>query len=86
MIGQKIFDLLRIQHVAGDDEGVSLLGQSLLSLFAVKRGTFYLPNNRPLFTVFYAIGLPFLLGTGPEGHGDEGGKYYRCLTGIFIKV
>ncbi len=60
-IGHKIFDLVMVKYVAGDDQSMARAGQTGGAMFAVKRRVFNLPNNRAFFAVFDLESLPFLL-------------------------
>ena len=60
-VRDKIFDLLRLQYIAGYNKAMSRARQRILALFAIKLREFYFPDQRTLFAFFNVKLLPSLL-------------------------
>ena len=60
-VRDKIFDLLRLQYIAGYNKAMSRARQRILALFAIKPREFHFPDQRTLFALFNVKLLPSLL-------------------------
>jgi len=59
-VGQEVFDLPRVEHVAGHDQRVGRTRQTLATVTPVEPCVLDLPDDRPFLPVFDPEPLPFL--------------------------
>ena len=60
-VRDEIFDFIRVENIAGNDQRMGRSRQAVISLFAIKSCMLDLPHNRPIFTVLDVIRLPLLI-------------------------
>ena len=60
-VRDKVFDLLRLQYIAGYNKAMSRTRQRILALLAIKLREFHFPDQRTFFALFNVKLLPSLL-------------------------
>jgi len=60
-VRDKIFDLFRIQNIAGNNKAMSRTRQRILALFTIKFRPLHFPDHRAFFTFLNIKFLPSLL-------------------------